>query len=266
MPTTPSITRSVAAEMLSTTRPPALRNAASALAVGVLRVEQHRVGGRAAAAQEGRRPQRVAAVVSRADDRAHPAAGNAAGAGVQLADDRGGQPEGRAPHQGAVGQAGQQRRFGLADRVCGVVMPHQGQHSMPVCVCAHRSSRAVRTFGPSVRMKGRGTHQTTTPGTLPTVCSGPRPASWWDERRGGRRHRDDRSLVCGRPQRRPRLSRCPRLDDFGEARPGIGWRLWPFVAAQAHRQGRDAIGDALRRQPSEPRLPARAKELAGQRF
>ena len=100
------------------------------LAVGVVGIEQHRVGGSAATAHERRRPQRVAAVVSRADDRAHPAAGDPAGAGGQLADDLGGQPEGRAPHQGAVGQAGQQRRFGVADRVHGVVMPHHRQHSM----------------------------------------------------------------------------------------------------------------------------------------
>ena len=112
------------------------------LAVGVVRAEQHRVRGRAAAAQERRRPQRVTAVVARADDRAHPTAGDAAGAGPQLADDRGGQPEGRTPHQGAIGQAGQQRRFGVADRVYAVVMPHRIQHSMLARLCAQHSLRS----------------------------------------------------------------------------------------------------------------------------
>ena len=66
-----------------------------ALLVGALGFEQDRVGGHPAAAQVGRRPQRVAAVVARADDRAHPSSGDAAGAGGQLADDRGGQSVGR---------------------------------------------------------------------------------------------------------------------------------------------------------------------------
>ena len=63
MPTTPSMTTSVVGETLSTTRPPARRNAARPFAVGALGVEQDRVGGRAATAQEGGRPQRVTAVV-----------------------------------------------------------------------------------------------------------------------------------------------------------------------------------------------------------
>ncbi len=77
------------------------------LRVGAFRFEQYRVGARAAAAQEGRRPQRVTTVVARADDRAHPAAGDSASAGGQLGDDRGGQPVGCAPHQHTIGQAGQ---------------------------------------------------------------------------------------------------------------------------------------------------------------
>ena len=94
------------------------------VAVRAVRVEQHRVGGGTAAAQEGRGPQRVTAVVPRADDRAHPAPGDPARALPQLADDLVGQPEGGASHQRAVGQAGQQRGFGLADRVYAVVVPH----------------------------------------------------------------------------------------------------------------------------------------------
>ena len=85
------------------------------------------VGRRATAAQEGRRPQRVTAVVARADDRAHAAAGDPAGAGRSSADDRGGQPVGGTTHQCAVGQAGQQRRLGVADRVGSVVVPHRHQ-------------------------------------------------------------------------------------------------------------------------------------------
>ena len=117
MPTTPSMTRSVVAETLSTIRPPAFRNAASALLVGAFGFEQHRVGGRAATAQEGRRPQRVAAVVAGAHDRAHPATGHTAGAGGQLVHDRGGQAVGGALHQRTIGLTGQQRRFGVADCV-----------------------------------------------------------------------------------------------------------------------------------------------------
>ncbi len=94
------------------------------LLVGAIGFEQYRVGGHAATPQEGCRPERVAAVVARADDRAHPPSGNPAGAGGQLADDRGGQSVGGTRHQRAVGQAGQQRRFGLADRVSRVVVPH----------------------------------------------------------------------------------------------------------------------------------------------
>jgi hypothetical protein len=87
------------------------------LAVGAVRAEQHRVGGRPATEQERRRPQRVTAVVARADDRTHPPTGNPTRAGGQLADDLGGQPEGRTLHQGTIGQAGQQRRFGVTDCV-----------------------------------------------------------------------------------------------------------------------------------------------------
>ncbi len=77
------------------------------LLVGTFRFEQYRVGGRAAAAQKGRRPERVTAVIARADDRAHLAPGDSAGAGGQLGDDRGGQSVGCAPHQRTIGQAGQ---------------------------------------------------------------------------------------------------------------------------------------------------------------
>ena len=68
------------------------------LLMGAIRFEQYRVGGHAAAPQEGRRPQRVAAVVARADHGAHPPPGNPAGAGDQLADDRGGQSVGSTGH------------------------------------------------------------------------------------------------------------------------------------------------------------------------
>jgi hypothetical protein len=108
---------------------------ASARAVGAVGVEQHRVGGRAATAQERGRPQRVTAVIPGADDRAYPATRNPARAGGQLADDHGGQPVSRALHQGTIGQAGQQRRFGVADRVYGVVMPHP-----PACSSARSRS------------------------------------------------------------------------------------------------------------------------------
>ena len=76
MPTTPSITRSVVALTLSTIRPPALTERGQAPLVGAFRLEQNRVGGSAAATQEGRGPQCVAAVVSGSDDRAHPPAGD----------------------------------------------------------------------------------------------------------------------------------------------------------------------------------------------
>ena len=66
--------------------------------MGAIRIEQYRVGGYAAAPQEGCRPQRVAAVVARADHGAHPPPGNPAGAGDQLADDRGGQSVGSTGH------------------------------------------------------------------------------------------------------------------------------------------------------------------------
>ena len=103
MPTTPSITRSVAAGTLCTTRPPARERRQRRL-VGAFRVEQHRGGGDAAAAQERRGPQRVAAVVAGADDGADPPPGDAAGEQDQFAGDRGGQPVGGPPHQRAVGQ------------------------------------------------------------------------------------------------------------------------------------------------------------------
>src|SRR6202012_5511978 len=97
------------------------------LLMGAIRFEQYRVGRHTAAPQEGCRPERVAAVVARADYGAHPPPGNPAGAGDQLADARGGQSVGSTGHYGSVGQAGQQRRFGLADRVSRVVVPHFAQ-------------------------------------------------------------------------------------------------------------------------------------------
>ena len=161
MPTTPSMTRSVVAETLSTIAAARLAERRQSLAVGAVRVEQHRVGGRAATTQKRRRPQRVTAVVARADDRTHPPTGDPAGAGGQLADDRGGQPVGRTLHQGTVGQAGQQRRFGLTDRVRRVVVPHHSQHSS-ACLALRYSSLVKEPFR-TLRIIWHG--QTTTPGT-----------------------------------------------------------------------------------------------------
>ena len=164
MPTTPSMTRSVVAATLSTIRPPACGERCQTLLVGAFRFEQYRVGGRAAAAQEGCRPQRVTAVVAGADDRADPPSGNPAGAGGQLADDRGRQAVGRPPHQSPVGQAGQQRRFGVADRVSRVVVPHQlacpplalMDRFLLIALRAlhrHRSVRATKITGPGTRVQ-----------------------------------------------------------------------------------------------------------------
>ena len=95
------------------------------LLVGAFGIEQHRGGGRAAATQECGRPQRVSAVVAGADDRTHRPARDSSGLHHQLAGDRVGQPVGRPPHQGTVGQRRQQRCFGFADRISGVVVPHR---------------------------------------------------------------------------------------------------------------------------------------------
>ena len=43
--------------------------------------------------------------------------GSSLAVGGVLADDLGGQPEGRTLHQGTIGQAGEQRRFGVTDCV-----------------------------------------------------------------------------------------------------------------------------------------------------
>ncbi len=94
--------------------------------VGALRFEQHRRGSRATAAQECRCPQSVAAVVAGADDSTDPAARDSAGQQPEFTRDGGGQPERRAPHESAFGQRRQQRRFSLADRIGGVVVPHRG--------------------------------------------------------------------------------------------------------------------------------------------
>src|ERR1700739_2360552 len=76
-----------------------------------------------------------------------PAARPPAGKGNQLGDDRVGQSVGRAPHQRAVGQAGQQRRFGLADRLSRVVVPHS-----PACP-------PVRLFDRLLRIALRAVHR-----------------------------------------------------------------------------------------------------------
>ena len=93
--------------------------------VRAFRVEEHRCGGDAPTAQERRCPQRVAAVVAGADDGTDPAPGDAAGQENQFADDRSGQPERGPPHEPAFGQRRQQRRFGFADLIGGVIVPHQ---------------------------------------------------------------------------------------------------------------------------------------------
>jgi len=75
--------------------------------VDAVRVEHDGGGAHPATTQEGRGPQRVAAVVSGADDRAHPSAGDRTGAGLEFAGDCGGQSVGGPTHQGTVGQASQ---------------------------------------------------------------------------------------------------------------------------------------------------------------
>ena len=67
-----------------TTRPPARRNAASAFRWVRSGLSSTAAARRTAATQEGRRPQRVAAVVAGPDDRADPPAGDPAGVGVRV--------------------------------------------------------------------------------------------------------------------------------------------------------------------------------------
>src|ERR1700739_29393 len=130
IPTTPSITRSVAAGTDCTIRPPAHRTAAApegrqAFRVRLLRVEQDGGRGRTAVTQKRRGPQRVAAVVAGSDHGADASAGDTPGAGRQFAGDRDRQRIGRAAHQRTIGQRSEQRGLGGADRVDGVVVPHQ---------------------------------------------------------------------------------------------------------------------------------------------
>ena len=102
-----------------------------ALVVGAFRLEQDRIGGNAAAAQVGRGPQCVATVVAGSDDRTHPPSGDSPGASGQFGEDHGRQSVCRARHQSAIGEARQQRRFGLAYRVSRVVVPHRAQVTCP---------------------------------------------------------------------------------------------------------------------------------------
>ena len=146
MPTTPSMTRSVVGETrFARCGRRRLRNAASALRWVCSGLS------RTASAAAPRRRRKVAAhsaspPLSPEPTTAHtrrPAtppvrAFNSRG-------DRGGQPEGGAAHQCAVGQAGQQRRFGVADRVCGVVVPHQRQHPTFKTATLNQSGWTPRT-------------------------------------------------------------------------------------------------------------------------
>ena len=114
------------------------------LGVRAFRFEQYRGGRHAATTQEGGRPQRVAAVVAGADDRADPASGDAAGQQGEFAGDRGGQAVGGAAHQRTVGKARQQRRFCLADLVGGVVVPHRCPRYVPIVPMVAVSGSAPR--------------------------------------------------------------------------------------------------------------------------
>jgi hypothetical protein len=105
------------------------------LRVRALRFEQDRRGRCAPTTQKGGRPQCVAAVVTGADDRAHPATGDTAGEEGEFARNRGGQSMGGAAHKGTAGQARQQRSFGFPDRVGGVVVPHRLQETMLARIC-----------------------------------------------------------------------------------------------------------------------------------
>ena len=127
MPTTPSITRSVACGTLSTTRPPASVNAASAGAVHPLGVEHDR---RRRATPRRRRnvaahsaspplsPEPTTAQTRAPGDRRR------CGRAVR---GRSRRPDRRRPDASATpsGRLCQQRRFGVADGVRGVVVPHR---------------------------------------------------------------------------------------------------------------------------------------------
>ena len=143
MPTTPSITKSVAAGTVFTHSAAGAGERGQRRLVGAFRGEEHRSGGRTSAAYERRSPQRVAAVVAGADDGADPAPGDAAGQPDQFADDRGGQSERSPSHQPAFGQRCQQWRFGFADLIGGVVVPHSSHDSMPATLTAPFQSPRV---------------------------------------------------------------------------------------------------------------------------
>jgi hypothetical protein len=92
-----------------------------------LRIEHHGGCGHPAPPQERGGPQRVTAVVSGPDHGADPPAGDRPGACPEFTGDRGGQAVGGTAHQHTIGQAGQQRRLGLANGIRGVVVAHRRQ-------------------------------------------------------------------------------------------------------------------------------------------
>ena len=94
-------------------------------AVGALGVEQNGIGRDASAAQQRRRPQSIATVVTGTDDDADPPAGDSPRAATQFTGDRGGQTGRGAAHQRAVGQGSQQWRLGRPNLFGGVIKPHQ---------------------------------------------------------------------------------------------------------------------------------------------
>lgn len=201
MPTTPSMTRSVAAETLDEATP-GFGERRQRLAMRAVRVEQHRVGGGAAASQERRRPQRVATVVAGSDDRAHPAADHPTRASGQLTADLGGQPEGRASHQRTVGQAGQQGRLSRADGVDRVVVAHLRPAVLGCRACA-ADFDSGRIPQPTVAFPGHRIEQQTNQDGREVTDRG--------EVQLGFVHRDQRKTKDD--QQHPEIAPAPRFGD-----------------------------------------------------
>ena len=95
------------------------------LGVCAFGLEQDRGGRGAATAQERRRPQCVAAVVPGSDDRAHPPARDTPVSRTSSRAIAVASPCAARRIRAPSGRRRQQRRFGVADRIGGVVVPHR---------------------------------------------------------------------------------------------------------------------------------------------
>ncbi len=87
--------------------------------------EQQRGDGHATAAQEGSRPQRIAAVVAGPDEQTHPPTGDPTGAFAQFGSHDPRESVGRAPHERPLGERLQQRRLRRTDHVGRVKTAHR---------------------------------------------------------------------------------------------------------------------------------------------